>query len=633
VTELLDHALAWARRGFRVFPLRVGDKRPAGYGWRKYATTNEEVIAKWWAEKPYNIGVLGAGLIVVDVDVKNDKPGLLSYAELELPTDTLTVRTPSRGLHYYFTGPDTDNKAGLAPGIDIRSFKGYVVAPGSVTAKGVYSVEHDLPLLPAPESLVTRCGAPRQREKIETNHELDTDTATVLATDWLERSAPLAVEGDSGDQTTYAVACKLRDFGLSEDHALDLLLDHWNDRCSPPWEPDELTVKIENAFEFAQNPAGVLNPKVEFDGVNVEPPAPRPQRDEWIWQGDPVNFNQQWLFYQKLPRVGTALLVAPSGAGKTFLVAHLAAALGSESAFFGTRPDEKLGSLMLAAEGVSGIAGRLSVLGEGLPIASRPVGALSDGKAVAALYGPLDKAAALLRERHGVGLGIITIDTMAASGLLIDENDNSQCAAAVKNLEGLAARYQCLVLVTHHPPKNSSGARGGSALHAGFDTVLEIFPSGGPVRYLECTKSRDASTGKWGSFTLLPQTIGFDTHEPPREVTTCTVSTGEEARPAAGPQPKHTARFMEAFDFARAGAELAKDAPVLRTALRKSFGELVSFPGGPSAATKAFNKCAEWCLASGGAHAVQDGDAAMLLEGSLPIELPSGSERLAKGAA
>lgn len=52
------------------------------------------------------------------------------------------VLTPSGGRHIWLTGPPNvvvPNSAGrLAPGIDVRGAGGYLVGPGSVTARGAY---------------------------------------------------------------------------------------------------------------------------------------------------------------------------------------------------------------------------------------------------------------------------------------------------------------------------------------------------------------------------------------------------------------------------------------------------------------------------------------------------------------
>ncbi len=70
---------------------------------------------------------------------------------------TLTVRTPSRGRHLYFTAPTgarIGNSAGkLGRLIDTRGWGGYVVAPGSTTPDGPYSITDPAPVAPLPEWL------------------------------------------------------------------------------------------------------------------------------------------------------------------------------------------------------------------------------------------------------------------------------------------------------------------------------------------------------------------------------------------------------------------------------------------------------------------------------------------------
>ena len=56
---------------------------------------------------------------------------------------TFTVRTPSGGLHLYFTAPDKSlgNTVGkLGRQIDTRGVGGYVVGPGSVCRTGYYTI-------------------------------------------------------------------------------------------------------------------------------------------------------------------------------------------------------------------------------------------------------------------------------------------------------------------------------------------------------------------------------------------------------------------------------------------------------------------------------------------------------------
>ena len=194
--------------------------------------------------------------------------------------------------------------------------------------------------------------------------------------------------------------------------------------------------------------------------------------------------------------------------------------------FFGTRGREVCGTLLLAGEGFGAIRARISKL-TALPFAVGALPTISGPTELDALAGAIERdVVESMRQDFGVRLGVIIVDTLAASGLLKDENNNSEAAAAVKALERMAHRLGCLVLFTHHPPKNSTGPRGASALFNGVDTVVEIeYDPARPLRIVRCTKGRDGPQGLWGCYQLETETVAIDEYGDP--ITTCRVIVGE----------------------------------------------------------------------------------------------------------
>jgi len=152
--ELLTAALAYAKRGWPVFPCTPGEKVPLGklapHG-LKDATADPETIRAWWKVEPEaNVGLpTGLHFDALDIDgpealvalesvggpaVVKEVDGLLVCADdVEGPT----VSTP-RGWHCYVapTGRGNTVKLGGLADVDWRGRGGYVVAPPSVKADG-----------------------------------------------------------------------------------------------------------------------------------------------------------------------------------------------------------------------------------------------------------------------------------------------------------------------------------------------------------------------------------------------------------------------------------------------------------------------------------------------------------------
>ena len=197
-------ALGAADRGWRVFPLRPGGKRPAfpdhdagrctgrdprcrgGHqGWEPRATTDPGRISRAWTRAPYGVGIATgpSGLVVIDLDTP--KPGqdipaaewriagvrtgadvlavICERAGQPYPSGTYTVTTGRGGTHLYFTAPpgtELRNTQGAHGGlgwlIDTRARGGYVVGAGSTVNARPYTVARDVPPAPLPAWLADR---------------------------------------------------------------------------------------------------------------------------------------------------------------------------------------------------------------------------------------------------------------------------------------------------------------------------------------------------------------------------------------------------------------------------------------------------------------------------------------------
>lgn len=151
-------------------------KHPAVSGWqRRFASTEVQALGLVAGHPGCGLGVVtgsASGVIVIDVDPRNG--GMAGLADLEarrgpLPA-TLTVVTGrgDGGGHRYYRIPDDvivkSATSGLAPGVDVKGEKGFVVFPPTRHAVGgYYDVASDAPLdiAPLPGDLLRRLAEPK----------------------------------------------------------------------------------------------------------------------------------------------------------------------------------------------------------------------------------------------------------------------------------------------------------------------------------------------------------------------------------------------------------------------------------------------------------------------------------------
>lgn len=547
----LEHALALAAKGFRVFPIKPGEKAPPLLnGWPQRASSDPDTVRDFWIAVPdANIGISCEGLLVVDVDVK--KGGDESYERLDLVegfVPTLATRTPSGGRHlFYRLGEDTagvSNSVGaVGDGIDIRSTGGYVVAPGSAVAAGTYEWDSDTDIQAAPPWLVEAAGRPvAVREPGASNPVVDADeTVVARARDWL-RTAPRSVKGQGGDQTAYTVACSLRDFGVSYRQACELMRsDAWDNGCG--WGPKLEDKPIRSAYRYAQNEPGSKAalpgdfPVVPDSGTIVPKKGIQAVAYRLSQFANSEQKGPGYLIKGLLQRRTYAELFGAPGEGKTFVAFDIAYCVAAGKPWMGRKVhvrQDGLGGpvLYLAYEGIGGLVKRAQALRQ------------KYGEVDVPLY--IAGASFNLREQKGrhelrdtlSAIGekpvLIVIDTLARALMGGDENSAQDVGAFNSAVAALIESTGACVMIIHHSGKNkNAGARGSSALLGAIDTELEV--DGG---MLVAKKQRDVETGEPIGFVLKPVLVGMD--EDGDEVTSCVVEPG-----AVGVAAKPTGRLRE----------------------------------------------------------------------------------------
>ncbi|GAB5376488.1 MAG: hypothetical protein AcusKO_29500 [Acuticoccus sp.] len=158
MSAILDAALAYAARGWPIFPCESAQKphprskAPLTEHGLKDASTDTETIRGWWARWPDALIGLPTGselgAFVVDLDPRTSTcEELLEALETHIGApvgDPVIAVTQSGGWHLYFAMPEggaeiknrAGRRSGLVANVDVRGNGGYVIAPPSVMSDG-----------------------------------------------------------------------------------------------------------------------------------------------------------------------------------------------------------------------------------------------------------------------------------------------------------------------------------------------------------------------------------------------------------------------------------------------------------------------------------------------------------------
>lgn len=512
-------------KGCKVFPIVPGGKLPATTNGWKEASDDPAQIEAWQRVNPdFNWAVAcgPSGLFVFDIDPN----GLDWWAKL-LERDpaikaavdkAFQVRTPRGGLHIYFRGEGPSTASRIAEGIDTRGgimrdgeiiSGGYVVLPGSRTGAGSYEALPGGVVAPLP-SFVAAIVPERKKTDtlgLEKNPDGDKPRNIQWAVDLLKNyvaSGRVSVQGAGGNNLAFQVAASILDKAISPGMCFDLMWEHWNPACSPPWDEWELEGLIKNAAAYGEDTEGGVkgfqaneDAFANFVGVEFEAPPVKPRERDRILPlheyADGVR-DPEWLIPGILPATGTGMLYGDSGSYKSFIALDMALTLANGIAGQWNAPPVKNDVLFMAGEGPVATGRKrwpawniwrdIEFRTDHRFFIKNRVPFFSDSEA----WEFVKQDLADLKAKPS----LIVIDTMSRLLTGLDENSSKDVTMVTNFLEELARYYECFVLVVHHTGKDQKrGARGSSVFYANLDVMLTTKKHQDGT-YLRVLKQKDA---------------------------------------------------------------------------------------------------------------------------------------------
>ena len=336
------------------------------------------------------------------------------------------------------------------------------------------------------------------------------------------------------------------------------------DRGSGKARGDELHDRTPGDFEARVGSQPVDQALTPPDGCELK----------WHGEADDTPL-KEWLVDKTLPKRGKALLAGQWGTFKTFVALDLCCSVMTRSQFAGHGVHGQGGVLFIAAEGQDEVRVRLEGIASEKVAKATPEDTRNEAKpvdptrmpfawaeacprltaddALVKLHAMISAAARGMRERFGLPLALIVIDTLMPAAGFKDANDASENQRVMDVLTNVVMEADALVLAVDHFGKDvTTGTRNSSVKEAAVDTVLALLADrdlAGNVSNprLAIRKVRGAPTGQ--EIPFQTRTVTVRENAGYGAITTLVVDWPEQ--PSCRPRRKNAGRRRSSFSRRR----------------------------------------------------------------------------------
>jgi ATP:corrinoid adenosyltransferase len=501
-----EAALTYASWGWHVIPVVPNGKIPATLHGVKDATTNQEQIARWWAQNPdYNIGIAAgerSGIIVFDIDPRNggnDSWDKWTQENGAVPDGAMQL-TAGGGMHYLADYLPEIRSCKLTEGVDLLADGRYFVAYPSTIEGRSYEWEGSSD----PFDGVAPFKVPAKWQ--QAYGTLRKPAARI------QQTAGGLIQGGRNNGLT-ALGGAMRHYGMTEAEIMAALSIANETRCEIPLPSSELAQIVRSVCRYEPDTDIAASVAIGSEAAEALLAATQADKQEYYFTRATSYLSQpaplKWVIKHWVPDLGVTMVYGESGCGKTFVTLDMACHIAAGFDWCGNRT--KAGIVVyMAGEGNYGLRQRVAAWCKAHDVHTLD-NLLISNKAI-----DLDSPAAAaqiigaVRELTQDDAAMVFIDTV--NNHMVGDENSAQDTRKMLNATQIVARaLNAGVCLNHHVGVSAEAktrARGSSAWRASLDAQVLITKKEGLME-ITCTKMKDTEEPQPFFGKLEPVPLGW----------------------------------------------------------------------------------------------------------------------------